>query len=176
MLTTEDLRKASIFTCTQDLCLQAGVPILAKPLRVIDGDTIVFAIIVNNEMVRIQVRLKGIDTPEKRGGALEKEAAWVASRKTLSFLLHSSYDPHNLEKSENQLAQITSLVTIKPVVCCRKTGRTEDSFGRVIAKVFRENDGKSLTDFLILTGVARVYEERGPWEETKLRQIIALKE
>jgi len=113
----------------------------AEVLKVIDGDTIDFTVQVWPDItVKTRVRLRGVNTPEKRGKVsdCEKKAAKAATQFTIDWLTEAT----NIVLTE-----------IKP-------GKYR---GRVLAWVIA--DQGNLSDALIAAGHGRPYNggKRKPW-------------
>lgn len=115
-------------------------PVHANVLRVIDGDTVaVEAHVWPETTIATNVRLKGIDTPEKNSRCLaERDLAKRAA--TLTEILMTSGE-----------------VTLTEV-------ETDKYGGRVLARVFG-SDGLEIGPKLIIAGLARAYDggTRQPW-------------
>jgi endonuclease YncB( thermonuclease family) len=167
LMTTELLRSASIENCHNRFCLPANKPILAKPVRVIDGDTIVCAIINNNFdniISLINVRVYGINCPEARSkNEKERLAATAASKLTLRFL--------NYFRDDISLSESRELIYLIPVAYKKSSNTTFDSFGRLIAKVRQECLSYDLSEYLLSKGAAVVYKEE-EWTDEKLDNLI----
>lgn len=103
----------------------------AKLIRVIDGDTVVLEIDLGFRC-RIHdqhVRLLGLDTPELHG-------------------------PDALKGIAAQMFTTTWFRSSATVYIESYRDQEQDSFGRILARVFREGDPVSLNDALLVAGKA----------------------
>lgn len=119
--------------------LLAG-PVAARVLEVTDGDTLrVEATVWPGQTVRVHVRLRGIDAPERRGGCAAERAAARRAREALAALVADGR---------------VNLLAIGG-------GKY---YGRVLAEV-RTRDGADVGRRLLEDGLVRPYggERRRPW-------------
>ncbi len=120
----------------------AGWEAYGRVMHIVDGDTILVAIVLGSEVMVKSVRVLGCDTPELHSrNPHEKEAA----TKARDYVVREMKD------------QIVKIVTApKP-----------DKYGRLLASVIRVSDGMSLADNLISHGYARPYsgEKKVPFEQ-----------
>ena len=112
-------------------------------LRVVDGDTVAVDASADMppELARLNVRLDGVDTPEK-GGRAKCDEERAAGRAATAF-------------TEEAIAGASAIVVRNP-----KWGKYG---GRVLAELML--DGRSLSAWLIAEGLGRPYEgkKRGSW-------------
>lgn len=108
----------------------------AKPDRVIDGDTICcvidcgFGLWLHDGQEGAHLRLLGVDTPERR------ESNWSEARAfTMAWLTEANDRPWPL----------------------RVVTERADNFGRYLATIYRESDGRCLNDDLLSSGMAVPY-------------------
>ncbi len=73
-------------------------PVETKVIRVLDGDTFLAdAMIWPGQIVRVSVRIRGIDAPEKRSGcAVERQAAAKATATLAALLGHGTVTISNI--------------------------------------------------------------------------------
>ncbi len=107
-------------------------------VRAIDGDTIVIDIpgVHSYFGSKAEVRLYGIDTPEKKGGECEVKLSRMATR---------------LVESELKAAKRIDV----QLIANSKGKMRREKFGRILAKVFVE--GKNLSDVLLKNNLAVEY-------------------
>lgn len=114
--------------------------------EVYDGDTVKFLAFVGNKVIKLSLRLLGIDTPEIRSGAgrlVEEKTAGIMARNRLSELINSAGNKH-----------LTNIII-----------RDWDKFGgRVLGDIILEN-GCSVAEILINEGYAKPYhgEKKELW-------------
>ncbi len=110
-------------------------PIAADVTSVVDGDTLkVDARIWPGQVIRVSVRIRGVDAPELRGRCAEERAAALRAREVLLRFV-----------ADGQV----SLVEISG----------DKYFGRVIADLVTP-DGRHASDVLLGGGHARAYSGR----------------
>lgn len=103
---------------------------IGKVIKVYDGDTITIGSILLNKPYRFSVRLRGIDTPEMKGGnAHEKELA-IKARDELS------------KRIMNKIVKLKNIETEK--------------YGRILADVYLEEE--CMNEWLINEGHAKKYD------------------
>lgn len=115
-------------------------PVPASVIHVIDGDTIkVEATVWLGQRITVNARIRGIDTPELRGGCYREKAMAAAAR-----------------------AELAGLAGNRPL---RLTNIENDKYaGRVLADI-ETADGIDVGAHMLATGLARVYDGggRGGW-------------
>lgn len=110
----------------------------AKIIKVYDGDTFWIATWYNKEIIRFNVRLYGVDTPEMKGGDNEsKEQARVAKEYVENFILNKIVDIEvmNNKKYNNKIIK--------------------EKYGRLLAII--KINGIDLADDLIKKGYGKPY-------------------
>lgn len=115
-------------------------PVEAALVKVVDGDTVkVDAHIWPGQMLRVSVRLRGVDTPELKGKCAEEREAAIAAREALAAFLG---------QGRIALADISG----------------DKYYGRVIADLAMD-DGRRASEALIAAGLARPYagKKRTSW-------------
>ena len=115
-------------------------PVEARVERVLDGDTFVaVAQVWPGHSVRVSVRIRGIDAPERKSRCAEERAAGEAARQALEALFADA-----------------------PVAISNIGGGKY--YGRVLADV-TAHDGRDAAETLIGKGLARHYSggRRGPY-------------
>lgn len=117
-------------------------PVPVEQARVIDGDTLeVVALIWLDQRVTTRVRVRGIDTPERRGAcSAERDAAQAATKLAAQWL-----EQH------------------QPVVL---RDLTADKYGQRVVGRVQSADGRSdLAEELLAAGLARRYGggHKNPW-------------
>jgi endonuclease YncB( thermonuclease family) len=115
-------------------------PFTAEVLRAVDGDTLEVKVSVwLGVQVNTLVRIRGIDTPEKRGKC-----------------------PREIELAQ-KAADVLRIETTPRVVLRNVEG--DKYFGRVDADVTTSPDGLDLGEAMLRSGLARPYagEKRGDW-------------
>jgi micrococcal nuclease len=155
------VRSLSLLTIPPDTV--PDVPCKDEPINVYiydvhDGDTVQFLMKCGpkcNHVIKLSLRILGIDTPEIRAGAgrlAEEKIAGKMSRNRLAELI-SAY----IAKEPREKPKRPSLTTI--II------RDWDKFGgRVLGEIILP-DGKSVTDIMIAEGYGRPYngEKKAPW-------------
>lgn len=107
-------------------------PFNARVLEVIDGDSLRVVVRVwLDQHIETLVRIRGIDTPERRGACPEERAGAAAAAEALNRLIGPG-----------------------PVVLSRIAG--DKFFGRVLADV-RSDEGVAIADAMLHSGLARAY-------------------
>jgi len=185
------LSKASYISChCKKLCPPAQIPIDAKVIDILDGDTLECAIISpfdKSSIASIRVRLFGVDTPEvyhsrhkndEASSRAEKILGKKAMIDAIKFLCPGAY--HRIESFSLESLSIikirkllrfelvddeTAMVKLTPrkSILDKKTDNTVDVFGRLLADVDTV-DGKSLADHLVSIGSARTFTSNSvPW-------------
>ena len=110
-------------------------PVSARVLEVVDGDSLRVVVQVwLGQHIETLVRIRGIDTPERRGACPGESASAKAATAALSRLVGPG-----------------------PVVLSRIAG--DKYFGRVLADV-TSDDGVSLGEAMLHSGLARGYDGR----------------
>ncbi|CAN5255639.1 hypothetical protein BH10PSE9_BH10PSE9_22980 [soil metagenome] len=115
-------------------------PFTAEVLRAVDGDTLEVKVSVwLGLQVNTLVRIRGIDTPEKRGKC-----------------------PREIELAQ-KATELLRIETTPRVVLRNVEG--DKYFGRVDADVTTSPDGLDLSEAMLRSGLARPYagEKRGDW-------------
>jgi endonuclease YncB( thermonuclease family) len=116
-------------------------PVMAEVVRVIDGDTFEARIRIWLDLeLTANVRIRGIDAPEIRGGCQsEKDMAAIATQRLAAVAVGEIILTHVAD---------------------------DKYFGRVVADV-RAADGTDLASAMLASGVARPYDggTRGGWCE-----------
>lgn len=125
-----------------------------RDIRVIDGDTIRATLLLGLgvALVDTDIRLSGIDAPEKRGKSdLERQAA-LATEKYLYL----------------------SLIIAKKVQFVAADVRFKDKYGRFIGVIIA--DGINVNERMIELGLVRAYsgDKRKPWTSPELVRIIEI--
>ncbi|MCC5994978.1 MAG: hypothetical protein JJU18_01240 [Oceanicaulis sp.] len=118
----------------------------AEVLHIVDGDTVgVRAHTWPGQYVEIRVRLRGVDAPEIRRVACEAER--VKGHEATEFTRGWLSAPDGDGFAPVMLTEIGP-----------------DSFwGRVVARIVREQDGADLSDDLLTAGLAVPFRQPGPW-------------
>ena len=107
----------------------------AKLLRVVDGDTADVMIDLGfDTWVKARLRLKGVDTWEKRTRNKEEKVKGIAA---------SAFTKEHLERNEGNF-----------IIQSYGKGK----YGRVLAEIFIDGEDKSLNQLLIENGHAYIYE------------------
>jgi len=135
----------------------------AKCLDIYDGDTATFAVIINNELYKFNMRFSGIDTPEIRpkknnlNRNAEKAAAIYVRNRVLQLITNQEIDintKYTRKQIKNILAKSRTIVYLK----CGKFGK----FGRCLIKVFLtqqdlQDKTKSINKILLYENLAYKY-------------------
>lgn len=178
-----ELKNVSVFDNLSPFCLPVGIGIPAKPIDIIDGDTIIFAIEEFNQILTIHVRVNGIDTPEihPRGvededlRRLQKECAITARNATFEYIMSRTYDDIiTREYIQNTLAYSNILLSIIPMISSKSSHSTFDSFGRMIASVRNKSNPSDLSQYLLKRKLARPFGEctaGAGWTKERLNLI-----
>ena len=118
----------------------------AKPLRVVDGDTIDVEIDCGFRNRRTErLRLWGVNTPEKK--TTTRIEGIAAQEFTEQWLKDSA-------SSIEKISDATMITKLEwPLIIWTEK---DDAFGRFLAKVWRVNDGQCLNDELLKSGNAVV--------------------
>lgn len=123
-----------------------GIETLGKVVDVYDGDTIT-VIIEKPKVVKIKIRMYGINASEMKGG--DRENGIKARDYLLSEILEEAVEPSMPRASIRKILKDS-----------RKLVRLElgkyDKYGRVLAKVFSER-GTDLSMAMVSGGYAREY-------------------
>jgi endonuclease YncB( thermonuclease family) len=135
----------------------AGVPIWVYIYDVYDGDTVKFLMFsggTSGPVIKLSLRLLGIDTPEIRGSSVDEKTAAVISRDRLAALIDAPI------RSRARLVRqhLTQIVI-----------RDWDKFGgRVLGDIMV--DGRSVANVLCEEGFGRKYngEKKAPWTREDL--------
>jgi len=101
-----------------------------KVIKVYDGDTITVGAILLGKSYRFSVRLRGIDTPEMKGGSATEKAMAIKARDELS------------KRILNKIVHLKNLETEK--------------YGRILADVYLEEE--CMNEWLIQEGYAKKYD------------------
>lgn len=123
-----------------------------RVVDVYDGDTCTVVFLFGNDYMKIKLRIKGIDTPEKRGSSkLEKEAA-------------------NIVKME-----VRGLVLNK--ICLAKFTNWGKYGGRIIGDLYipgKESERVTLATYLLDKEYAKSYDggKKGKWTPEELLKIV----
>jgi endonuclease YncB( thermonuclease family) len=115
-------------------------PVVARVLEVLDGDTFLAeAHVWPDQFVRVNVRIRGIDTPEMKARCDVERVAARRAREVLAQLL------------EPGTVAISNIGSAK-------------YYGRVLADVITP-DGELVADILVAEGLARPYQggQRAGW-------------
>jgi endonuclease YncB( thermonuclease family) len=111
----------------------------AKILKVIDGDTVVIGVYHNNEFVKFNARIYGIDCDEMHGGTeVERKNAQLAKKFVEMMILGKVV---NVEVLNNR---IINNIKIK------------EKFGRLLLNI-KTHDNKDVAEELCSAGLARQY-------------------
>jgi endonuclease YncB( thermonuclease family) len=129
-----------------------GVKCWARLLDVYDGDTVTVGVPIssicgkndNAEFRKINIRVLGIDTPEIK--SKDKEAALEARNTAFTFLTGLEFSG----KIKDQLASTNCIVWIE-------LGKNDKYGGRYLGIVRKEENGMSLSQFMLNTGMAKYY-------------------
>jgi micrococcal nuclease len=103
---------------------------IGKVIKVYDGDTITIGAILLNKAYRFSVRLRGIDTPEIKGGSPHEKELAVKARDELSKRI------------------MNKIVTLKNI--------ETEKYGRILADVYLEDE--CMNEWLIKEGYAKNYD------------------
>ena len=103
---------------------------IGKVIKVYDGDTITLGAILLNKAYRFSVRLRGIDTPEMKGGSPHEKELAVKARDELSKRI------------------MNKIVTLKNI--------ETEKYGRILADVYLDNE--CMNEWLITEGFAKKYD------------------
>lgn len=133
------LTLASISDAAAGGDLVAG-PVEARVLRVIDGDTLeAEARIWPGHLVRVAIRIRGIDAPELRGGCAAEKAAARLARSALADLLAGADVRLRNVGADKYFGRVVADVT---------TAGGDDLAGRLIGLAMaRPYDGAARTPF-----------------------------
>ena len=101
-----------------------------KVIKVYDGDTITVGTILLDKSYRFSVRLRGIDTPEMKGGSATEKTLAIKARDELS------------KRILNKIVHLKNLETEK--------------YGRILADVYLEEE--CMNEWLIQEGHAKKYD------------------
>ena len=125
---------ATLFLVTSPLAAaELPGPVEARVVRVVDGDTFeADALVWPGHMVRVKVRIRGIDAPELRARCASEKQAALAAQETLTGLL------------------------LGEGIQVRNVG-ADKYFGRVVADV-ETGDGSDVATRLLAMNVARPYD------------------
>ena len=126
----------------------------ARLLESHDGDTIKVSIVLYGEVVKVSVRLLGIDAPEVRSRNDEERAAAVRARDFLAaWALPERFSAgHGYSEAELRQAYREEPVMLEVDF------RGADKYGlRYLGRVHRE-DGSCLNDAMLRSGHARPYD------------------
>ncbi len=103
---------------------------IGKVIKVYDGDTITVGAILLNKAYRFSVRLRGIDTPEMKGGSPHEKELATKARDELS------------KRIMNKIVTLRNIETEK--------------YGRILADVYLEEE--CMNEWLIKEGHAKKYD------------------
>ena len=103
---------------------------MGKVIKVYDGDTITVGAILLDKSYRFSVRLRGIDTPEMKGGSPAEKVLAIKARDELS------------KRIMNKIVRLKNIETEK--------------YGRILADVYLEEE--CMNDWLIAEGHAKKYD------------------
>ena len=103
---------------------------IGKVIKVYDGDTITVGAILLDKPYRFSVRLRGIDTPEMKGGSAHEKELAIKARDELS------------KRIMNKIVTLKNLETEK--------------YGRILADVYLEEE--CMNQWLIKEGFAKKYD------------------
>lgn len=126
----------------------------ARLLETHDGDTIKVAVVLHGKVVKVAVRLLGVDTPEVRTKNPEEKAAGIRARNFVAawalpgrFTVEGVYGESALKAAYAEKA-----------VMLEVDFKGTDKYGRHIGSVYRPGCGRSLSDLLISSGHAVAYD------------------
>jgi endonuclease YncB( thermonuclease family) len=127
-------KKTKLENCNPDLISFFTFRNTASKCKIIsfyDGDTCDIIIEYKKELIKLKCRLNGIDTPELRSNNEIEKLASIRIKNYLSSLY------------ENQILNVKIF--------------DFDKYGRILIELF-DNDGKSINQHLINTGMAYFYD------------------
>jgi endonuclease YncB( thermonuclease family) len=131
-----------------------GQTFLGRVVDVIDGDTVVAVMrAFGDTMHRFSIRVADIDVIEMRGDDLTKSKS--VREMALRFLMNE--DDSATTNVRDRPAIRRDLIAKPSFV--RVRCRHFDKYGRVLAEILRERDGRSLGDFLLESNLAVVYKK-----------------
>lgn len=144
---------------------------VAKIVDVYDADTVTVALELEGRVVRVPVRITGLDTPEirpRRSSSLRLLEARAARRSRDALVSMCTGVPLSGRQTRRSIRAVLGdsgrLVRLEP--------SGFDKYGRVLGDI-RLDDGISLCDRLLSEGWARAYDggARSPWTEEALLAI-----
>lgn len=156
------------YDTVEPFCISASV---AKIIDIYDADTVTVALELEGNIVRMPVRITGLDTPEirpKRSNPLRLLEARAARRSRDAVVAMCSGVPVQGKQTRRSIRAILG--------SCEKLVRLEpygfDKYGRILGDI-RLEDGISLRDRLLSEGWARAYGggTRVAWTEETLLTI-----
>lgn len=146
-------------------------PCVAKIVDIYDADTVTVALELEGKIVRMPVRITGLDTPEirpKRSNPLRLLESRAARRSRDAVVAMCTGIPVRGRQTRRSIRAILGasekLVRLEPYGF--------DKYGRILGDIKLE-DGISLRDRLLSEGWARIYGggTRDPWTEEMLLAI-----
>lgn len=154
----------------------AGQTCEAKVVCCYDADTIRVVLVLAGELRKFNVRLKGIDTPEKRSkNELERKAARAAHRALLRLLLGSEH----YDSALGTLAKLTRKAVRAALGASRRTVTLKcgefDKYGRLLAELETHgDDATSAQTALVGGGFAKLYDggTKSPWTDEELTSMF----
>lgn len=159
---------AAHYDNVEPFCISACV---AKIIDIYDADTVTCAFELEGNIVRMSVRITGLDTPEirpKRSNPLRLLESRAARRSRDAVVAMCTGIPVRGRQTRRSIRAILGasekLVRLEPYGF--------DKYGRILGDI-RLEDGISLRDRLLSEGWARIYGggTRGPWTEQTLLAI-----
>lgn len=161
----------SDMTCPSDvydrLCrCPADVPVFnfakqsfwVRLFEIHDADSPKVIMEINGKLFKSMTRLIGIDTPEIRSKNADEKKLAVRARNRVAQWALPNYFTIDGEYSEKQIKEILWKYPVVMLMFCEE----QDKFGRVLARLYRTNDGAiddmAINDVLVSEGYADRYD------------------
>ena len=172
-----DDRYRDLTMCTFDTVPSFTLPAgWCKVIDVYDCDTCRIAMYVGNEIYQFVVRLQMVDSPEIRprkstNANLERRAARIARTRMIELCVGESGLSHEPRKKTRRRCGVSrQLVRLEPAGM--------DKYGRVLGKLYMNDDPRSINEILLDEGYVRPYNGgvRHLWTPEELNAIVAIRQ
>lgn len=176
MLTKQEFRYISTYECSKANEIPyfsfAGLSTLCRVTKVVDGDTCDLVLWYRGQILRLRVRVNGIDTPEKRPRGdsptkeLEKQCGYIVRDILISHIGNRMcyVDIHDNDKYGRPLVTLYTLPSDK----------TDEELYSIWKKNAYDMPQKySVGEWLISNGYAHAYDggTKSEWTENELIRI-----